>query len=597
MIQMPGSRGVSLPKELMRFDMLSRMSVVNGIVNASTKLQGMVAQDTAKIFCVVVGMLISTLHLDVFYYSHDTPKWFVFDIATSLYVIYSLKNKQQLQYSYLGALCVALIYLMVASLWIAAHKVAGLEFTLRFVNATLFAYCLFQNYSKDRLVELLLNAIFWSAFVFSLLFITERYILFVNFNAGSFSPAGYINNAGALFNLWIPGLVLFIYQNRRQKARLVLAVFSLLVVVSILMEAATRGTIIGLSVSELIVFVMVLRKNLKQSLMFLSISTLLLLGIGLYQVSDSLQQGLLAAKIETMKDGVAEATGGRMDMFRNTMDMAIDNPWGVGINNFEYIHPKYGKPGTEQASPFINEHQILRTPHNIVLKLYSELGYLGGTLFLLFLVYFFIAAFVNAWRGGYVDKWLFVGVSATLFHTMLSAVLLTPASLFFSCLLFVVINARFVDRFKPKRDFAIRLPIPLKALYLLIPVLATTAVASEYYGYQGRVNFDGEALEKAIALNPGNDRALLNLSQVRFHRHKDIQGSLEALNRFLELYPYHIFALMLKAERHYQLNDLAGAQHTLSKLLGFYPNYQKAQRLKQIVEIKIKQISNGNDIK
>jgi hypothetical protein len=376
-----------------------------------------------------------------------------------------------------------------------------------------------------------------------------------------------------------------------------LAIFSLLVVVSILMEAATRGTIVGLSLSELVVFVMVLRKNLKQSLMFLSISTLLLLGIGLYQVSDALQQGRLTHKIESMKKGVAAATGGRVDMFRNTIDMTIDNPLGVGVNNFEYMHPKYGKPGTSHSSPFINEHQILRTPHNIVLKFYSELGYLGGTLFLLFLGSFFVAAFINAWLGNYVDKWLFVGVSATLFHTMLSAVLLTPASLFFTCLLFAVINARFCDRFKPKHRFTVRLPVLLKALYLLVPFIAATAVASEYYGYQGRINFDGKALEKAIALNPGSDRALLNLSQVRLHRHKDVKGSLEALNRFLELYPYHIFGLMLKAERQYQLDDLGGARHTLDKLLAFYPNYKKARRLGQIVDIKIKQKRNGSAFK
>jgi O-antigen ligase len=61
--------------------------------------------------------------------------------------------------------------------------------------------------------------------------------------------------------------------------------------------------------------------------------------------------------------------------------MTIDNPIGVGINNFEYFHPKYAKPGTAAASTMVNEHSILRTPHNLILKLYSELGYFGGSIF------------------------------------------------------------------------------------------------------------------------------------------------------------------------------------------------------------------------
>lgn len=563
--------------------------IVNTVSRYLHHVRCVYSQSPQTFFVVVAGILVSSLHLNVFYYSHDTPKWFVFDIATSLYVIYSLRTHRELRYGYAGLLSVALVYLMLASLWIASHKIAGLEFTLRFLNAILFSYCVLLNFSRDRLTEVLLETVFWSALTFSLIFVVERYIIKMEYNAGSFSPAGYINNAGALFNLWIPGLVLYIYQNRRHKHRVFWGAASLLVVVAILMEAATRGTIIGLSISELIVFAMMLRQNVKRSLMFLSITTLLLAGVGIYQVSDSLQNGRLSGKITLMQQGLASASSGRLDMFANTVEMVIDNPLGVGINNFEYIHPKYARPGSAHASPFVDENNILRTPHNIVLKLYSELGYLGGTLFSLLLLYILITACINAWVGGYVDKWLFVGVCATLIHTMLSAVLLTPASLFFSCLLFATVNARFIGRRDPKRSFMLRLPVFLKVCYLAIPVLAVVSALSEYYGYQGRINFDDKYLERAILLNPGNDRALLNLSQVRLHRQKNVRGSLEAVNKFLHLYPYHIYGLMLKAERHYQLGEFGNAQSTLQKLLAFYPGYGKAQRLRQLLDIKMKQ--------
>ena len=545
--------------------------------------------DMRSLLLLVSAILVSSLHLDIFYYSHDTPKWLIFDVATSLYIIYSLRSKALIQFSYAGAMILALSFLMLTSIWFAAHKIAGIEFTIRFINASLFAYCLLQNYTKDELTKLLIRLIFWSALAFSLIFITERYILAIDYNAGNFSPAGYINNAGALFNLWIPGLVLYIYQNRHRKIQLILSVFSLFVVVSILMEAATRGTILGLSISELVVFAMMLRTNIKKSFMFLSITTLLLIGIGIYQVSDSLQQGKLSSKISLMKQGVEAASSGRLNMFTNTVEMTVDNPFGVGINNFEYIHPRYAKPGTDDASPWVSEHYILRTPHNIVLKIYSELGYIGGTMFLALLCYLFIIAFLNAYYAGYIDKWLFVGASATLIHSMLSAVLLTPASLFFSAILFAVITARFIEHTNFKSSVKLRLPSGIKLLYLFVPVLSVLAVASEYYGYQGRINFDEDMLRTAVTLNPGNDRALLNLSQVRYQRLKDLPGSLRALDQFLSLYPYHIQGLMLKAERHYQLGELENANFTVTKLLNFYPDFAKAQRLKQLVEIKIKQ--------
>ena len=39
------------------------------------------------------------------------------------------------------------------------------------------------------------------------------------------------------------------------------------------------------------------------------------------------------------------ASSDRIIMYKNTLKMIIDNPFGVGLNNFEYIHPLYGQAG------------------------------------------------------------------------------------------------------------------------------------------------------------------------------------------------------------------------------------------------------------
>lgn len=67
------------------------------------------------------------------------------------------------------------------------------------------------------------------------------------------------------------------------------------------------------------------------------------------------------------------ASSDRIIMYMNTVRMILDNPLGVGLNNFEYIHPLYGQAGTPMASPFMNEAEILKQPHNFYLKSISEL--------------------------------------------------------------------------------------------------------------------------------------------------------------------------------------------------------------------------------
>jgi len=548
-----------------------------------------ISENYAFYFLVLISVLISTLHFNWFYYSHDTPKWFIFDVGITLYVAYSLRKFREIQYSYIGIIVLALLYLMLISLWWAPHKVAGIEFIFRFMNSTLLVYCLLKNYSKERLTDLVLTVLFLSALCFSLLFVFERYILGSDFNVGTFSPIGFINNTSAVFNVWIPGLVIYAVKHRKQKTRLILSICTLLIVVSVLMEAGTRGAIIGLTLSELLIFLMVLRKNAKQAVLFLTITALLLLGIGIYNVSDSLQNGRLDAKLNVMKNSIGKAGETRINMLVNTWNMTVDNPFGVGVNNFEYIHPKYAQVGQTGASPFINENQILRTPHNILVKVFSELGYAGGVLFFLLLTYCFLMAVINAFKGDYIDKWLFVGVSATLFHTMVSAVLLTPVSLFFFSLFMATIVSRSELQFVNKGLFSLRLPAAVRLLYLSIIVLACMSALSEFYAFKGRINFNSQHLDKALQFNPQNDRALLNLSQYNYYRNKELAASLVNIDQFLSLYPYHIAGLMMKAERHYQLGELEYSKDTLEKLLGIHPKYKKAKRLEQLVSIKIKQ--------
>lgn len=548
---------------------------------------------------VLAGILISTLHLDLVYYSHDTPKWLVFDIFVSLYVFLTFRQFSNIGLSLLGVLCISLLVISGASLVFAPNLFAGIEQIVRFLLCISLIYALYKSHSHENLLRLLLWASFLSALAFVLVFITERFILELPYNSGTFSPAGYINHAGQVFNIWIPCLVLFCHQKRRNLPLLITGVFTLLFITYILMSAGTRGTIIGLTLAEITIFIISLKHNPKQALLFLSVTTLLVIGIVTYQVSDDLQEGRLNQKITSMKQHGLKAAGGRVHMFENTWEMTQDNPLGVGVNNFEYIHPKYGHPGTEQTSPFINESQILRTPHNFFLKQFSELGYLGGGLTLLLFIVLTAFVFTLALKGTLVDKWLFVAFAANLFHSLVSSVFLTPASLFFSVLLIAVIYQRALDHDLFKQRFnrnylKVAQAKRLALVFLFVPFFSLALFASELYGFNGRMTFNKQQLQTAVQLNPGNSRAYYDLATVKYRRDRDVQGSLESIENFLALYPYHISGLYLKAERQLQLKQYDAAQDTLDRLLDFYPSFDKAKRLQIAVQRRLLEQRNNN---
>ena len=541
-----------------------------------------------KWLLILAAVLISTVHLKQFYYSYDTIKWLIFDVILSTLVIINWPKKQNFLISYFGLLFLTLIAYMLFSLSHAPNIMMGIEFIMRFFLVFVLGHMLVKRYSKRELLEWTLLSVVISALFFSIQFVLERHLFVYSYNVGSFSPFGFKNNAGQVFNIWVPCLVLFIFLNRQSLWKAALGAILLLFVVSLLMEAGTRGPAVGLVLGELLVFSIMLFQNPKRAVYFLSVTLLLGSGMLLYKFSDALQGGNLSGRLASMENNIAASSGQRIQLFQNTWEMTLDNPIGVGINNFEYIHPKYGNPGTPEFSPYINERQVLRTPHNIVLKLYSEIGLIGGTLFLIMLGYLLLSAFYNAIKGTLIDKWLLVAVVATLFHSMVSAVFLTPGSLLFSFLLFALVQSRFLTAYKPSFQLQINFYLMARWSILTIPLLSGCIIISAFFAYHGRLQFDDKLLLKALAFNPHNDRALYTLSHVYYRRDRDVQASLETINSFISINPYHLAGLYIQCERQFQLHEIRHAKDGIDNLLDIYPTYSKARRLQQTIDLKLK---------
>lgn len=545
------------------------------------------------VFFPILGVLISVVHLDVFYYAYDTPKWFIFDLALSLYALCNSARLRSFTLSKTSILAIATLISTLLMSFKAVHISMAIEFTYRLLLTLLTIQIISLKHDRKSLIAIIEKTVFISALSFVVTFYIERYIFERSYNVGSFSTFGFINNLGQVFNIWLPVLIALTIKNMKKPAILAILLPVNILCVSILMEASVRACIFGLFLGEGLVFLIMLARDFKKALLFLSTSIALACGIIAYTFIDSLEGGKLSSKLSEMENAIS-ASQARLDIYANTLAMIKANPMGVGTNNFEYFHPKYGKPGQPGSSPYVNEHQILRTPHNFVLKVYSEQGVIGGSLMLALLALCYLRAIYQAFYGGFYDRWVLVALTALLFHSMLSAVFLTPASLYFALFIFAFITTRHSTQptrtVNPATQYQLNFPkAAIPSIAILTLILSTLYIASEYYSYRGFRTYNTSDLKLATALNPSNDRAWYTLAHIQYRKHHDIQASLNSINKFVHRYPYHIAANQIKSERLYQLKRYDNALENTRKLLNYYPGYQKAQRLEHTIRMTLDQ--------
>ncbi|MDK1310617.1 O-antigen ligase family protein [Pseudoalteromonas ardens] len=534
------------------------------------------------VLIILVSVLISIVSSDAFFYKFDVPKWIVFDLFICASLAYAYIKKVDIEISRLGWLCIALLLLMFVSLLHAVNHYEGAAFILRYVGSVLLSYYLLKNVWHRYGVELLFDIVIFSSIIFSLFYIESRINHYELIHVTAFSSFGFVNNLGQVLNIWLPVLVAAILYQGKLNARSVLGTLSFIVCISALLESGTRGTILGLFLGEAILFLLVLNKLKRQAFTYLVITASLIVGgVAYSHLSDGMNEKLQSIKnLET----------GRTELFANTFDMILDKPLGVGVNNFEYIHPKYAKLGTEEKSPMVGEKMVLKTPHNILLKFYSETGWLGGVVFSAILALILFKSMVNAYYGNQSDRWLLVAVVSTLFHSLFTALFLTPGSLFFATLLFSFVlyrNKALVGEKTASMQF-----ISFNFLPVLLIIYAgffSTNHLANYYAHTGYVSGNQVYMQRSFELNPYDSKALFDYYVLQRHFYKDNEKALSALERFLPLYPYHTGGLLASAELMIQRHDYAGAMNKLDFLLTFYPDLTRAHEMKAIAQKQLGQ--------
>ncbi|WP_046007228.1 O-antigen ligase family protein [Pseudoalteromonas rubra] len=527
-------------------------------------------------FLIGLFALITVVRWQAVYYSHDTPKFFLLEIGLSLFVLYQLKARNW-QLTLPACLFIsASAYACVTLLW-APNMFAGVSFIIWLALTGLTLMALLQQFSARQITHLLLNASAVSAGAFCLTYFIDRLAGLPQL-VGNFTPIGFINNAGHVMVIWLPCLILAICRTASwiRRMLLVMILFSL---VYILMVCAIRSTIIALLISEMLVLALLLCKDRKQALMFMSVSALLLSGAALFTYSDTLQGGRLSAKFNSLQSSFSMSYQPRLNILANSKDMLLEHPLGVGANNFEFVHPRYAKTGTELASPMVNHQSLLKTPHNIFAKLYTELGWPGGTLFALVLLYYLWQAWLGAWIGGLTERWLCVAYSALLINAQFSAVFLTPVSLAFSVLLIAAIHSRSAHPVLWTAQLNKNL-FRVAKVSILTCFLTTSGAffASEVYSKKGLLTLDAAHLTRSVRLNPGNERAWLMLS-ISHAVHQNEHKRLAAIKQFRALNPENIHGRYAEAQAYHNIGRHTEALKKVQALLALHPHDKRTLAL------------------
>jgi O-antigen ligase len=538
---------------------------------------------------------LTLIHTNAFRYTFIEPKFALYDIISSSIMLYYFYYKKEFQLSLLAILSFIILLFMLLSMFQSANVIYSFELIFRFFNLTIFIALLY-DLLKTKVITLqhIGNLLTFTSFIFIGYYYYGTHISHVFTSHTSFSSIGHINYTAHVLNIWIPivGLNFFIQKNIFFKyTSLLVAIF----LIDILIISGARGSIVGLILSEVFIVIILFIKYKKFKLY--PLITLLLISLfilhkslapsSISHISNKIDRVTLTTKIvktESTKNHLYKRlnrlSSSRLNAYNNTFDMILDNPWGVGAGNYEYIHPLYAKVGSPFSTPYVKEKYVWTNPHNIILKFFSELGWLGGLFFFILLLVLFKMTLHIILHGDTKDYFIAIGVGATLFHAMLSAVFLTPVQLFFVSFLFAVLLYRHHIFKSSKTLFSLR-KIYGKAFLLFILLFFILFHLSKYYNNQFTTQRNFSYLEKAILLNPYNDNAIIKQAKYTAYAKHDYSLAIYYLEQYLKLYPYNIDGHIKKASFEYRMKRYKAALKTIEHLLSFDKKNKKMLNLKK----------------
>jgi len=549
---------------------------------------------------LIVPFLISSTYIDSTLLIKKTSTFVLF-LIPSLFFLKSQKNinSNYLKLSYkhiivlIGFLCINLFISTnyIESIWVIISLLGWISI-----------YMLFSFYGTIKLIRYILYTTPFIASLLSLFLFNDIFnVISLNIpTAGKLSATfGYKNFFAQYLCIALPASFIGFLITKKQKNKfLVFIAFSILLLA--LFITRTRAAWLG-SLLPLIIFAIMFRKNILSDfkiffnkriyyLYFIIVSFLFVFivlkpidikkGIWIGDKS-SILDTVLSIKDINKKD----LWGYRLEMYHSTLLMIKDNPvFGVGLGNWKILYPSYS---SNEHLTDDNPYKIVMRPHNDLLWLIAEIGFLGFSL-CVFIIYQHFKILIQKIKSSktnnekFIYYFILMALSALFIESMFDfpSERVVPNLFFWSMLGFISTN---IKR-KNKNNWIIIIP----SILLLISIVFSFYNLKSHYHAQllsnsvKKENFDKILYHsnkvKSYYRNTNYLGIPINYYQgIAFYQKRYYNQALNHFNESLKLYPSHLGSMNYMYKIYLIQNNAVEAEKIVKNISDKYRNIKKPQ--------------------
>lgn len=457
------------------------------------------------------------------------------------------------------------------------HLPAFQQAGLLFFYVVLFYFSILFNLTEDRFQETIFNLLIGMG-VFESVYGIGQYIIFHHRAKGTFFNPDFFGEYLAI--LFCVSLGCFLDRYKNKKYRWLYGGVLFILGIGIVLSQSR-----GVAIAAVIGVSIVLWRRFKIKVVYAWIILFLLLVV----IPNPLQHRIL----HDYKEDPYSLS--RIEMWKEALHILKDHPLGIGLEMYPLYSPQYAFP---IKRPIQQYGRVAESPHNEYLRLFSEMGLIGGVL-LLFSIGFFYLKSTDKRNQSFTHYGI---VSATLIffvHAMVDSNFHEPALV----ITMIILSALLLDRelLNISSKPVVLTPSPsrfiLRSIFITITVLTAfwiikPSVGWYYYskGYHEIKNQRDEAAElnykKAISWEGRNARYHNALANTYFntfqnkHDYHYVFKALEELNQALDLNQKNGIYFKLKGEIYQALAMREKGPEQIKELLDdSFTNYQEAIKL------------------
>jgi len=447
------------------------------------------------------------------------------------------------------------LYILIMSLSLLISKcfIVSLRAYIIFLSYFFIYFLILNNIENRKEFDSFIKLFFISSFFISIytLFHYYEFISYLKEFGPVISTIGQKNWTSNYLALVFPIMLSFFLLEKSKRKKIFYSIF-LSIIYATLMICQSRGIWISISLTSIfaiyIIFKFKIIKIFKENQKWLIILLLIFIVITIiYSTDNPLNKSAITVPRRALStfDEQEPSINTRLLIWKTTLEMIKEKPiFGLGIGTFKLHYLDYQAKYLKENPNYIKYSGKAREAHNEYLQIWSELGIIGLSLFLFFILVFYSLVINYIKQKGSIEKkiiifGIIVGITCFLIHCLFTFPLHVPAlgSAFFLIIGLAVVylkNFSFSEFKKTKKRGIMQLQstrlnifytiLILSVMVLLLDALVVRTYLAETYAYKGKENMLRGNNIKALSnykyaekLDPYNGKILLCLGAVYYN--------------------------------------------------------------------------------